>query len=292
MRLSRIDIDPRSGFCGGVIRAIGTAEHWLDEHPSHPLYSLGAIVHNEQELGRLSEKGLVTVSTPLDVPTDGSPMLIRAHGEPPKTYSAAAERGLEVLDCTCPVVLKLQKEIKAAHERMNACGGTVVIFGKIGHAEVLGLVGQTDGAAVVVQSLEMLEEDFQRGVINTAAPVELFSQTTMGPDAYEKIAEAISARADVVVHRTICSQVALRHTHMQEFAKEHDVIVFVSGKDSSNGKVLFNLCRSVNTRTFNIGSVEEINPEWFEEGDVVGVCGATSTPQWLLSRVAEAIANI
>lgn len=290
MKLKGVDIDSDSGFCAGVIKAIGAAEHFLAEHNSRPLYSLGAIVHNEQELARLQSGGLVTVKDPSEVPA-GSVTLIRAHGEPPKTYATAAQRGLNVIDCTCPVVLNLQKAIKNSYLRVKEHGGTVVIFGKIGHAEVLGLVGQTDGNAVVVQSGEMLAEAIGQGRINS--PVEIFSQTTMSPDVYKEICSVLQSRfPEVRVHNSICAQVERRHSRLAEFARKHDVVIFVAGHDSSNGKVLYELCRSVNPRSYKIASAEELDVKWFAAQDLVGVCGATSTPQWLLRKVAESISDM
>jgi 4-hydroxy-3-methylbut-2-enyl diphosphate reductase len=224
-----------------------------------------------------------------DVP-EGETVLVRAHGEPPSTYAEARRRGLPVIDCTCPVVLKLQQHIREAHARLHAGGlhGTLLIFGKIGHAEVLGLLGQVGGDAVVVENRSMLEEVLPR--IDFSQPVEIFSQTTKSPAEYADICARVRSLGDkVTVHDTICAQVANRHGHLLEFARAHDLILFVAGEASSNGKVLFDLCRQVNHRSFRIGAVEEIDPEWLRENDSVGICGATSTPKWLLEQVAEAI---
>lgn len=282
-----VETDPGSGFCGGVIRAISRAEDYLAGHSR--LYSLGAIVHNEAELTRLQERGLVTVDGLADVP-DGETVLIRAHGEPPSTYEAAAARSLEVIDCSCPVVLQLQKRIRDAYARLHAEGvhGQVIIFGRVGHAEVLGLLGQVGGDALVVENAAMLEEAMQG--LDFTQPMEIFSQTTKSPSEYAQICSLLRSRgADLTVHNTICAQVAGRHEHLATFAREHDVILFVSGKSSSNGKVLSDLCRSVNPRTYVIGATDEINPAWFRDRDRVGVCGATSTPKWLLEEVASAV---
>ena len=279
-----VEIDPGSGFCGGVIRAIGSAEAYLRDNDH--LYSLGAIVHNEAELERLATSGLRTVSSPEEVPP-GETLLVRAHGEPPSTYAAARERGLKVIDCTCPVVLRLQGEIREAHERVHLDGasGQVLIFGKIGHAEVLGLVGQVGGDAIVVENRSMLEELLPS--MSPDAPVEIFSQTTKSPSEYAEICDlARSYFHNVRVHQSICAQVATRHERLAAFAREHDVIIFVAGASSSNGKVLSDLCRSVNPRTWLIASPEEIDPAWVHDQDRVGVCGATSTPAWLLEAVA------
>lgn len=283
----KVIIDPGSGFCGGVIRAISRAEEFLSGHPR--LYSLGEMVHNEAELTRLESKGLVSVGRDaLSSLPAGESVLIRAHGEPPSTYKAAAH--LNIIDCTCPVVLKIQKSIREANERL-AGKGTIVIFGKIGHPEVLGLVGQTDSSSVVVENLGQLREALDSGRI--AAPVEVFSQTTKSPVEYGQICSALQeVYPDTVVHNTICSQVAERHRALSEFAANHDVIVFVAGRQSSNGRVLFELCRSVNSNSYLVGDVSELRPMWFEGALSVGVCGATSTPKWLLEQVADAIKKL
>ena len=294
----RVEIDPHAGFCGGVIRAIGSAERFLSEHPGTRLYSLGAIVHNEEELERLSQRGLVTVSReelPALAASGQTSLLIRAHGEPPETYSRASELGFEVVDCTCPVVLKLQQDILAAYQGLKASprGGQLVIFGRIGHAEVLGLVGQVDSDAVVVEDTEMLQRFLDEGVIRRDGRIELFSQTTKSPEEYARIASLLARALDdpaaLKVHQTICSQVARRHENLSGFALAHDVVVFVSGRTSSNGQVLYNLCKSLNGRTFHVCSDRDLRPEWFRPGDKVGVSGATSTPKWLLERVAARI---
>lgn len=304
-----VEIDRHSGFCGGVIRAIGRAEDWLDSSAGKNLFSLGAIVHNEAELERLEGKGLVTLDyQDLEdmARTDGETLLIRAHGEPPATYSRAAELGFNVIDCTCPVVLRLQAKIKEAYARLHGGGrgGQLIIFGKIGHAEVLGLLGQVGGDALVIDSRQMLSDALGQGRVNLDGPVEVFSQTTMSPAEYadicavlsEAMAESHSVRFDtfkasglLTVHNTICSQVASRHELLTDFAIKHDVIVFVAGKTSSNGKVLCELCRRVNIRSYHVCGPADIRREWFRPDDAVGVCGATSTPKWLLEAVAEKI---
>ena len=290
----QVEIEKHSGFCGGVIRAIGRAEKFLEESPGRTLYSLGDIVHNEAELRRLGEKGLITVDKDglMNIPDPSSEtLLIRAHGEPPQTYSLAQKLGLTVIDCTCPVVLKLQKSIREAYERVKPAGGQIVIFGKIGHAEVLGLLGQVSGDAVVIENMPMLLSALEDGSIRTDKPLEIFSQTTKSPVEYSEICKVLEScpGAGLQVHTTICSQVASRHEELADFALRHDVIVFVSGVSSSNGKVLFDLCKSRNQRTYHISDPSELEPEWFSDGDKVGVCGATSTPGWLLEQVAERI---
>lgn len=300
-----VEIDPDSGFCGGVIRAVDRAEEYLSCAEHSRLYSLGSIVHNEAELSRLRAAGLVTIGlSDLSSLHKGDSLLIRAHGEPPSTYSKAEELGLEVIDCTCPVVLNLQKSIREAYARVNAAGGQIVIFGKVGHAEVLGLLGQVGGDAVVIENMDMFMEALSSGKIRLEGPVEIFSQTTKSPAEYSAICcalrEAMAKEHELpeerfrgtgllAVHDTICRQVARRHERLSDFALHHDIIIFVSGSESSNGKVLCNLCRSLNIRTYHVSDEEGIRPEWFRHDDRVGVCGATSTPKWLLESVASRI---
>ena len=283
-----VETDPGSGFCGGVIRAISRAEDFLSG--GHRLYSLGAIVHNEAELARLAGRGLVTVNDLSEVP-DGETVLIRAHGEPPATYAGAAARGLELIDCSCPVVLQLQRHIREAYARLHTetFHGQVIIFGRVGHAEVLGLLGQVDGDALVVENTAMLAEALRAGRIDPSQPVEIFSQTTKSPAEYKEICRMLrEAGVSLTVHDTICAQVAGRHRKLAGFAASHDAILFVTGKSSSNGKVLSDLCRQVNPRTYLLGSAAELDPAWLQDCSSVGVCGATSTPQWLLEEVAAA----
>lgn len=305
-----VDIDSNSGFCAGVIRAIGNAEEFLASNDR--LYSLGAIVHNDAELSRLTEMGLVTIDKEdlgEMVNAAGETLLIRAHGEPPQTYTLAESLGFKIIDCTCPVVLQLQKKIKEAYELCQSGDGKgqIIIFGKTGHAEVLGLVGQTDGTAIVVENYPMLEEFIENGTIRLDAPTMIFSQTTKSPAEYahvcarllERMAkfnkmsvESFKGTGMMVINNTICSQVASRHTKLSRFALQHDIIIFVSGKASSNGKVLCDLCKSLNIRTYHITSPAEIKRDWFRADDTVGVCGATSTPKWLLEKVAEDILEL
>ena len=311
-----VDIDKNSGFCAGVIRAISRAEEFLKDNngaseDEKRLFSLGAIVHNDAELSRLVNQGLVTIDKEdledmLDA--EGEVLLIRAHGEPPKTYDKAYALGFEIIDCTCPVVLKLQQRIREAYEKQKAGGlGQIILFGKIGHAEVLGLLGQTEDTAVVVENVAMLDKAVEEGVIKLGIPTEVFSQTTKSPAEYRSLCakleedmahynelsvERFKGRGLLSVHDTICSQVATRHEKLSKFALEHDIIIFVSGKASSNGKVLCELCKSLNIRTYHIDSTAEIKRDWFRADDKVGVCGATSTPKWLLEEVAEHILDL
>ena len=267
-------------------------------------------MHNDSELSRLEAQGLVTIDQEdMEdmVNAEGEVLLIRAHGEPPQTYMRAEELGFKIVDCTCPVVLNLQQKIKETYlEQQDKGCGQILIFGKPGHAEVLGLLGQTDNTAIVIENIEMMENAIADWQISLSAPTEIFSQTTKSPSEYEQLCarlEEMMAKEQEVsleefrksgllhVHNTICSQVATRHAKLSQFAMEHDIIIFVSGKASSNGKVLCELCKNVNIRTYHIDSSTELKKEWFRPDDKVGVCGATSTPKWLLEEVASDIKN-
>ena len=283
----RVEIDEQSGFCFGVVRAISEAEGALK---SGSVASLGDIVHNRVEVQRLEALGLHTISHN-DIPTiAGKRMLIRAHGEPPRTYDLAREYNIEIIDATCPVVAALQRKVKAAYDRMNEVGGTVVILGKRGHAEVVGLIGQVNEEAVVVECEEDLEQvDFTR-------PIYFLSQTTQSIDRFNHLASIMRERlADeslLCVDDTICRRVSSREEHLREFAQQHDIIIFVCGRKSSNGKVLYNICHRANERSYNIEEACELQREWFEGVESVGICGATSTPKWLMQEIAGAIAQI
>jgi len=291
-----VEIDRQSGFCGGVIRAIGRAEDFLDNNKGKSLYSLGAIVHNEAELARLGQKGLVAIDRE-DIQeinnAEGETLLIRAHGEPPETYVQLRSLGFNIIDCTCPVVLKLQQSIREAYARLHADGknGQLIIFGKVGHAEVLGLLGQVGGDALVIENKKMFLQAVEDGLVKSEGPIEIFSQTTKSPTEYAEICSLLQnmMTETLEVHNTICIQVASRHAELSEFAMTHDVVVFVSGKQSSNGQVLCDLCKSANIRTYHIGETSELRKEWFRDDDRVGICGATSTPKWLLEEVAKKI---
>ena len=283
----RVEIDNESGFCFGVVRAINEAEMALQ---TGAIASLGDIVHNRIEVQRLEALGLQTISHE-DMPTiAGKRMLIRAHGEPPRTYALAKEYGIEVIDATCPVVAALQRKVKEAYRKMQALGGTVVILGKRGHAEVVGLTGQVEEHAVVVES----EDDLQ--VIDFSRPIYFLSQTTQSIEKFNYLAKIMRNK---VVHEdlltiddTICRRVSSREEHLREFSRQHDVVIFVCGRKSSNGKVLYNICRQENERSYNIEEASELQKEWFEGVESVGICGATSTPKWLMESIAEAILSI
>ena len=273
-----IEIDGRSGFCNGVVRAVQQAENYLAYNEK--LYSLGAIVHNTEELERLKKKGLEILSLSDLESLHNDVILVRAHGEPPSTYALARRNGLDVIDCTCPVVLKLQERVRETWERLRPCGGQVVIFGKKGHAEVNGLVGQTEGEALVIG------DEAEAALIDFTRPVALFSQTTKDPEEFARIAGFVRAHQPTAeVYDTICRQVAQRHKSLVSFARSHSVILFVSGRESSNGKVLFELCRSVNPRSHWLENARQIDLSWFSDGDRVGICGATSTPKWQLEEI-------
>lgn len=273
-----VEIDSRSGFCNGVVRAVQQAENYLKF--SHHLNSLGDIVHNSLELERLKAKGLEILSLQQASKLRNDVILIRAHGEPPGTYDLLHRNNIQIIDCTCPVVLKLQERVRSVYQRLSPEGGQVVIFGKQGHAEVNGLVGQTDGHAIVIDSVKSASD------LDYSKPTALFSQTTKDPVEYREIARYVkSRRPDAQVYDTICTQVAQRHESLVSFARSHSAIIFVSGRESSNGKVLFDLCRSVNTRSYRVENVSQIDPGWLRDGDNVGICGATSTPKWQLEEI-------
>ncbi len=283
----RVEIDEHSGFCFGVVRAIGEAEQALQ---SGSVASLGDIVHNRMEVQRLETLGLKTISH-ADIPTlKGRRMLIRAHGEPPRTYALARECGVEIIDATCPVVAALQRKVKRAYEEMAKVGGTVVILGKRGHAEVVGLTGQVDEKAVVVENEADLEH------IDFSQPIYFLSQTTQSVEKFNRLTEIMRQRltneAMLTADDTICRRVSSREEHLREFARQHDVVIFVCGRKSSNGKVLYNICQQENERSYNIEEASELQSEWFEGVESVGICGATSTPKWLMENIAEAISQI
>lgn len=281
-----VEIDQNSGFCFGVVRAISRAESAL-EALGGEVYSLGDIVHNRMEVQRLESLGLRTVNHEDMESLSGRDLFIRAHGEPPTTFRRAEELGIRVIDATCPVVAQLQHKVVAAYEKMKNVGGQVVILGKRGHAEVVGLTGQVDDQVIVIER----EEDLR--LINFSAPVFFLSQTTQSIGLFwhlaERMKELIEDESMLTVNDTICRRVSNREKALREFAERFDVVIFVCGKKSSNGKVLFDVCRDANPRSYNIEEESELQAEWFEGCQSVGICGATSTPAWLMSRVAEAI---
>ncbi len=266
----KIEIDPSSGFCFGVVNAIQQAEKELQN--TEDLYCLGDIVHNSEEVSRLESKGLITIGHKTLEQLKGKKVLLRAHGEPPETYRIAKKNGIKIIDATCPVVLKLQSKIKKSWAEQKENGGQIVIYGKTGHAEVNGLVGQTE-----------------------------VSQTTMSPDKYLQLAENIrrliveaKGKDDIqlTINKTICGQVSNRKKEIVQFAQKHQVIIFVSGEKSSNGKMLYEICKEANSKTYLVSNPEGVQLDWFRGIDDVGVCGATSTPVWLMQMVADKINEV
>jgi len=275
-----IEIDEGSGFCFGVTRAIGKAEEELGN--GKKLYCLGDIVHNGKECNRLQQLGLETIDHGTYNTLHDANVLLRAHGEPPSTYKKAKENNIHIVDATCPVVLHLQERIRKEYTADTEHRKQIVIFGKNGHAEVLGLVGQTEGTAIVIESPEEVERlDMNRDIC-------LYSQTTKSLDGFRTIVEYIqnhiSPDATFKYSDTICRQVANRMPHIREFASRHDVILFVCGKKSSNGRVLFSQCKEVNPRSYMIDTASEVTPDWLQNCSSVGICGATSTPKWLMEE--------
>ncbi|ROT19934.1 4-hydroxy-3-methylbut-2-enyl diphosphate reductase [Muribaculaceae bacterium Isolate-113 (HZI)] len=290
----RIEVDDNSGFCFGVVTAIEKAEEQLEK--SGTLYCLGDIVHNASEVERLRVRGLMTITHAELRTLKDATVLLRAHGEPPSTYSVAEENNIRVIDATCPVVLQLQRRIKEAYAenlRRRESGEMtemplILIYGKEGHAEVNGLVGQTNGEAIVIQNADDLDS------IDLSRDILLYSQTTKSLDGFRHIVEEIKARKQTggfEYFDTICRQVANRLSKLREFAASHDAIVFVSGAKSSNGKVLFEECRKVNARSYLVSDGSGLDMSLLEGADSIGICGATSTPRWLMADIAELIKN-
>lgn len=295
-----IEIDQSSGFCFGVTTAINKAEEELAKEKQ--LYCLGDIVHNGRECERLKELGLATIGNEQMDNIHDTKILFRAHGEPPSTYERARQNRLKVIDATCPVVLSLQRRIKKEYDEEPEKNTQIVIYGKNGHAEVIGLVGQTEGHAIVVETPEDIDHlDFNKNI-------SLYSQTTMSLDGFHQLVERISQKmgTDIYVERnirknsdglifkffdTICRRVANRIGDIRRFAERHDVILFVAGEKSSNGKVLFSECKNVNPNSHLVGQPSEISSSWFVDADSVGICGATSTPKWLMEQCRDYLAK-
>lgn len=278
----KVDIDPNSGFCFGVVYAIQMAEDFLEDNDY--LYCLGDIVHNDEEVKRLNEKGLRTISHDDLQNITNDRVLIRAHGEPPSTYELALKNNIELIDASCPVVLKLQNRVK---ESFDSSDNQVIIYGKHGHAEVKGLLGQTNEEAFVFQDMDELD------ALDLPPNITLFSQTTKSTDNLYKIKSHLEEKGYTVqFNDTICRQVSNREPQLTEFSKKFDKIVFVAGKKSSNGKVLYNVCKGINPNSYFISSIEEIDNLWFNEGDSIGICGATSTPLWLMESVQQHLQKI
>lgn len=274
----KVEIDEHSGFCFGVVNAIRKAEQELEKGA---LYCIGDIVHNSLEVERLKAMGLQTIEHDEFVRLKNCRVLFRAHGEPPVSYQTARENGIEIIDASCPVVLNLQERIRESFEQTRKEGGQIVIYGKRGHAEVVGLVGQTNGEALVVEK----EDDVKQ--IDFGRKVTLFSQTTKSLGGFQKIADLLKGKGGnlVVVHDTICRKVANRIPQLRDFAGRHDVVIFVSGQKSSNGKQLFAVCQEINPRSYFVQSVEDLSLEMIAGAETVGISGATSTPRWIMEEI-------
>jgi 4-hydroxy-3-methylbut-2-en-1-yl diphosphate reductase len=276
MRNLQVTIDSNSGFCFGVVYAIQMAEDILDEQGY--LYCLGDIVHNDVEVERLQKRGLRIIDHDQLRELRNESVLIRAHGEPPSTYHIALQNSLTLIDASCPVVLKLQNRIKTSYDKDER----IFIYGKHGHAEVMGLLGQTSNKGVVFENVEELMQH------ELPSKITLYSQTTKSTNSFYNIKTTLEQKGyEVDANDTICRQVSNRDKDLRKFAAQFDKIIFVSGTKSSNGKVLYQVCKDTNPATYFVSKVEEIQPEWFADGDTVGICGATSTPMWLMEEVRE-----
>ena len=288
----QVDIDPHSGFCFGVVYAIQQAEEELER--SGTLYCLGDIVHNNMEVDRLKAKGLTIIDHAQLQSLHNCKVLIRAHGEPPSTYQTAIQNNIELIDASCLVVLKLQHRVRNSFDDISENGdGQIVIYGEQGHAEVNGLIGQTNGKGIVVKT----EEDLS--LVDFNKPIHFFTQTTKSTAGFEKMEQMLQERIvkhkgsleenDLITNDTLCRQVSNREPHMRKFATQYDVVIFVSGKKSSNGKALYSVCKATNDRSYFISSPEELDFSWFKNADAIGICGATSTPMWLMEVVKNKI---
>ncbi len=289
----KVEIDTDSGFCFGVVRAIRMAENELRKEKK--LYCLGPILHNRVEFERLESLGIITIDHEEFRKLRNAKVLLRAHGEPPETYEIAKKNNIEIIDASCPVVLNLQKKIRCGYEEISAENGQVVIFGKKGHAETIGLVGHTGDRAIVIEQMDDLEQ------IDYTKPIYLYSQTTREKENYKKIQEEIRRRlvevqgvenVRFVPFNTICGEVSNRVPRLQEFVRKFDTVLFVSDRESSNGMMLFQICKEANPSTFFITKPEDMDPKWFSGTRSAGVCGATSTPKWMLEKVATRIMEI
>lgn len=289
-----VEIDKQSGFCFGVQNAVEIAEDALLK--GEKVFSLGPIVHNDKEVERLSSLGLVSIDHGEFRNLKNCKVLIRAHGEPPETYDIAEKNNLSIIEATCPIVKRLQSKIRDTWIRTRESGGQIVIFGKPGHAEVVGLLGQINNEAIIVSGPEDINK------IDILKPVYLFSQTTMSVKEYTYLIDNVRKRMEengiaynagnLIINNTICGQVSNREPHLKAFAKKHDTIIFVSGKESSNGKMLYLVCKKTNPDTHFVSSHEELDRSWFIGKKSVGICGATSTPKWLIESIRDIISNI
>jgi len=289
-----VEIDKQSGFCFGVQNAVQIAEKALLN--GEKVFSLGPIVHNDKEVDRLGSLGLVSIDHEQFSNLRDCKVLIRAHGEPPETYAIAEKNNITIIEATCPIVKRLQSKIRETWMKINEDNGQVVIFGKAGHAEVVGLMGQIHNEAILVSG----PDDFAK--IDISKPVHLFSQTTMSVKDYGNLTDILRSRMEasgiqdpgkyLIINKTICGQVSNREPHLKAFAKKHDIIIFVSGRESSNGKMLYSVCKNVNNDTHFVSSAEELDMSWFAGKNSVGICGATSTPKWLIENIRDIISNI
>lgn len=285
--MAKVEIDTNSGFCNGVVRAIQAAEQELEK--GQQLYCLGDIVHNSNEVERLRAKGLITINHDELRKLRNAKVLLRAHGEPPETYRIAQENNIEIIDATCPVVLQLQRKIKKSYDTRTNNNDLILIYGKVGHAEVNGLVGQTNGEAIVLETPNDLHKvDFDQRIT-------LYSQTTKSVQHFAEMVQLIQERTandKFEWHDTICRQVANRIPNIREFARTHDLVLFVCGKKSSNGKVLYEECLSVNENTHLVSDIDELDPSWLNGKTNIGICGATSTPRWLMAEFQARVEEI
>jgi 4-hydroxy-3-methylbut-2-en-1-yl diphosphate reductase len=289
-----VEIDRQSGFCFGVQNAVAIAEKALLK--GEKVFSLGPIVHNDKEVERLSTLGLVSINYEEFRNLKDCKVLIRAHGEPPETYATANKNNITIIEATCPIVKRLQSKIRETWMNIKDGNGQVVIFGKAGHAEVVGLLGQINDEGILVTGPADIDK------VDVTRPVYLFSQTTMSVKEFKNFTDLLMSKMlgkqvldpdkNLVINKTICGQVSNREPHLKAFAKKHDIIIFVSGRESSNGRMLYSVCRNINRDTHFISSPEEIDPSWFSGKNSAGVCGATSTPKWLIEKVRDIISNI
>lgn len=279
----RIEIDKKSGFCFGVINAVRAAEGEL--HTTPHLYCLGDIVHNNEEVQRLEKLGMKTISREEFFSMKNCKVLIRAHGEPPETYEYARQNNIELIDATCPVVITLQERVKNSYMATKPVDGQIVIYGKNGHAEIIGLNGQTHHSAIIIEKKDDLEK------IDFSKPISFYSQTTKRVEDFHELAGMIKSKAlpdvKVEIKDTICRQVSNRVPHLKKFAPQFDLILFVAGKKSSNGQYLYTICKESNPNTQMISSVKELDNQWFKNINSVGICGATSTPNWVMEEIAD-----
>ena len=290
----KVEIDRKSGFCFGVRNAVEIAEEALLR--GEKVFSLGPIVHNDKEVERLESLGLASINQQHFRDLKNTKVLIRAHGEPPETYRIAQENNITIIEATCPIVKKLQLKMSGTWKRISKDNGQIVLFGKPGHAEVVGLLGQTGHEGILISGPADIDK------IDFARPVALFSQTTMEINEFNHIKELIYIKMKnqgildpdhyLEVNNTVCGQVSNREPNLRKFAREHDTIIFVSGKESSNGRMLFSVCKSENADTHFVSSLEEIDKSWFEGKRSAGICGATSTPKWLIEEIRDFVSTI